>query len=354
MTSVLYVVSLNPREGKTALSAALASRWQAAGKEIEYLKPVAVSSSPDEAAPQDEEFQFARQVLGLPEVEQPHITITSETADDPSIADAQKKVRSLCEEASKGRELVLLEGPDGVRDEGSAKWVSTKIAEAVGAKVILVTWYSRDINVEDLVSVTNLFGDSVVGSVVNGISELNQRVVSTEFVPALKEAGLKVIGAIPEMREMVSITVQGLVEKLNGRYALQFNGGDDLIGNIMVGANVVDAPGYPAGPIYYGTKDDKVVIAKGDRPDFHWSALDTDTRCVILTGNQEPIPYVIEKAKETKIPLVVVETDTLATLDALERVLATPRLDQAKKLEKLQSLVQENLDLNLLDRELKI
>ena len=250
--------------------------------------------------------------------------------------------------------MVLLEGPSGLSKEGPAKWISTKIAESVRAKVILVTWYSRGTNVEDLVSATRLFGDYVVGVVVNGVSELSQRVVSTEFVPALKEAGLKVIGAIPEMRDLVSITVQDLVKKLNGRYALEFNGDDGLIENIMVGANVVDAPGYPAGPIYYGTKNNKVVIAKGDRPDFQWSALDTDTKCVILTGDHEPIPYVMEKAKETKIPLVVVETDTLATLDVLEGVLSTPRLDQVKKLDKFQALVEENLDLDLLDRELKV
>ena len=46
--------------------------------------------------------------------------------------------------------------------------------------------------------------------------------------------------------------------------------------------------------------------------------------CLILTCDQEPIPYVKEKAKEMNIPLVLVENDTLDTLAALEKILENP------------------------------
>ena len=121
----------------------------------------------------------------------------------------------------------------------------------------------------------------------------------------------------------------------------------------MIGANLLDAEGFPAGPEYFGRKDKKAVIAKGDRPDFQWAAMDTPTRCLILTGNFDPIPYVVEKARELQIPLAVVERDTLDTLDAIEEILASPGLDATAKLDEFSSLVGGVLDTDPLDQLLE-
>ena len=356
MVSVLYVASINPRDGKTVLSAGLARRWQQAGLRVDYLKPITVSASPDRSSRPDDEFIFARLALGLQEPSQidAPMTVSADTLDDTSLAEVQSTVESLCHKASEEADVLLVEAPGGLGSDSPGKLVSPTISAAAQARVLLVVRYTRSLDKEEVISAAMLFGEALLGVVVNSVSQLSWRLASTSFAPSLTDAGLRVLGLIPETRTMLSISVQDLVERLNGRYVTKANGSDDLIENVMVGANLMDAPGYPAGLEYFGRKKNKAVIAKGDRPDFQWAAMDTPTSCIILTGNYEPIPYVIEKAKETGIPLVVVEKDTLDTLHALEEILAVPRFDQVKKLERFQSLVEENLDLPALDAALGI
>ena len=356
MASVIYVVSLDPRAGKTVLSAALAGRWQKANKRVEYLKPVGIRSSSDESTPSDQEFLFSRKALELEDLSQPDppITLTTETLDDPSMAEAQSQVETICREASEGTDVLLIEASGGLREDSPSRALSTSIAKAVKAKVLLVVRYSRDLAAENVVSTARLFGKGLLGVVINAVPQLSWRVASNSFAPSLRDAKLTVLGLIPESRAMLAISVQDLVEKLNGRYVLKTNGSDELIENVLVGANVLDAPGHPAGPEYFGIRENKAVITRGDRPDIQWAALDSHTSCIILTCNQEPIPYVVEKAKEKKIPLVVVERDTLDTLDTLENVLATSRFDNMQKLNRFQALVEENVDLAALDSTLKV
>ena len=47
------------------------------------------------------------------------------------------------------------------------------------------------------------------------------------------------------------------------------------------------------------------------------AALATPTRCLVLTGGHHPIQYVEYEAQEEDVPLVVVESDTLATARSL-------------------------------------
>ena len=145
-----------------------------------------------------------------------------------------------------------------------------------------------------------------------------------------------------------------LVNRLEARYALELQGGDALVEHVMVGANVLDAEDFPAGPDYYGQRSNKAVIGRGDRPDFHWSAIDTPTRCVILTGNFEPIPYLLAKAEERQVPVAVVDKDTLDVMDALEDIFDGPALDSHAKLAAFTSLVESSVDTSALDAALDV
>ena len=61
---------------------------------------------------------------------------------------------------------------------------------------------------------------------------------------------------MPESRVLFGITVDDLVDpkgELEGRYALEAEGRDLLVEHVMkVGANLLDAEDFPAGPEYFG------------------------------------------------------------------------------------------------------
>ena len=354
MSKALYIASLNAGDGKTALSAALARRWQHAGRRVEYLKPVSLEGGDsDQTVAPDQDFLFARKALGLRDLTQEPIVVSSKSPDDPLLADLHQKVKSSYHDAFQDSDVVLIEAAGGLETLSLEREISRAVSQGLEAKVLLVVGYTRDLEVERVVSVVEMFGEALLGVVINRVTQLGMRQAADSLVPSLAEAGVRVLGLVPETRVMFGITVGDLVERLDGRYALETSGHDDLVECIMVGANLLDAEGFPAGPEYFGRMENKVVIAKGDRPDFQWAAMDTPTRCLILTGNHDPIPYVIEKAREKQIPLAVVERDTLDVLDALEEIMSSPRLDQPAKLEKFQALVEETLDLAPLDAMLE-
>ena len=71
------------------------------------------------------------------------------------------------------------------------------------------------------------------------------------------------------------------------------------------------------GALYFSTKDNKAVITRGDRPDLQMSALSTETACLIMTKGIKPIEYVEYAAQEEGVSIVVVDKDTISTLESL-------------------------------------
>ena len=65
MSKVLYITSLNAGDGKTALSAALARRWQQAGKRVEYLKPVSLAGASERSFSPAPSFPFVLTAPGF-------------------------------------------------------------------------------------------------------------------------------------------------------------------------------------------------------------------------------------------------------------------------------------------------
>ena len=241
-------------------------------------------------------------------------------------------------QATGDADIVLVEGVNG--DSGGAS--------------VLIVGFSRDLDAESIKSATEALGDGLVGVIVNRVPTLGARVAEETLKPALESAGLRVLGIVPESRVLFGITVDDLVERLEGRYALEAEGRDLLVEHVMVGANLLDAEDFPAGPEYFGQRDKKAVIAKGDRPDFQWAAMNTPTHCLILTGDFEPIPYVLERAKELQVTIAVVEKDTLDTLDAIEEILSGPGLDSEAKVREFSALVESSIDTAALDEALGV
>lgn len=116
-----------------------------------------------------------------------------------------------------------------------------------------------------------------------------------------------------EDRGALAKSIGELAEILQGEILNCHEQSGELVQNLMVGAMCVD----PA-PQYFSLKSDKAVITRGDRADIQLGALETPTKCLILTGGVKPIPNVLLVAEERNVPVIVVEKNTVETLSALE------------------------------------
>jgi hypothetical protein len=97
----------------------------------------------------------------------------------------------------------------------------------------------------------------------------------------------------------------------------------------------------------------KAVITGGDRTDIQLAAMETSTTCLILTGNLHPSNLILKQAEDMCVPVLLVPSNTMETVEALDRIFGRTRLGQKDKLDKFMGFVKKNIDLKRLDKTLK-
>ena len=155
----------------------------------------------------------------------------------------------------------------------------------------------------------------------------------------MESRGLASLGVIPEDRSLLGVTVGQVASHLKGRYVVGEVLADSLVQHFLVGGFGMDS-----GLEYFGLRDNKAVIVRGDRPDVQMAALQTPTTCMVLTKGIEPIEYVLNEAELEEVPVVVVESNTLDTMAALSAVQDLARFDHPAKLARYVELLEEHVD----------
>ena len=104
----------------------------------------------------------------------------------------------------------------------------------------------------------------------------------------------------------------------------------NLVENMMVGAMSAEAA-----LMHFRRKPNKAVITGGDRADIQLAALETSTRCLILTGNLYPSPTVLNRADELGVPVLLADMDTLAAIEVVESYMGRSRVQLPQKIDPL-------------------
>lgn len=309
--SVVYVISEADGMGKSAFVASLASFMKDHGHMVSVSKPV-VSS------PEDQDSLIFADLLNLEVGMSPVATLI----------DAVGEVDRLTTEG----EVVVIEGSSTLT---LAEHMS--FAEETDAKVIVVA--SQMLGPETI-KFTTSFGHNLYGLVVNNETRYGHTGVKNSLIPALDSAGIELLGTLPEIRTLLSLTVQQIVDGLGGRLIEDQVDASRLVENYMVGGFGMD-PGQYA----FSTRTNKAVIVRGDRPDVQMSALSTSLACFILTRGVEPIEYVQYEASEECVPIIVVDMDTLEVMNEMGALQRNARFDHPEKLLQYREIMKENIDL---------
>lgn len=331
--SILYVTSRWAGSGKTALCTALAHELALRGKRVVAMKPL---SGADEST--DEADNATYDSL----LSQAAMTESFRLSGRGLTADVQERVTGLCSSVAEAHDLVLVEGTSELTESGSARLI-----EALDARVLAVEAYHPGLDASALSDLGRRYGDRLVGVVVNGLTRYQTTRANAELLAATDSEGPPLFGMVPEDRKLLGVSVARLVEHLDGRYV----GSEELDGT-LVEHFLVGGMGLDSGEVYFGTRDSKAVIVRGDRPDVQMSALTTPTLCLVLTDGIEPIEYVRNEAELEEVPIAVVASDTMTTMSALNDLSTRARFDHPAKLQRFAELVDEHLDTDALYRDL--
>ena len=117
----------------------------------------------------------------------------------------------------------------------------------------------------------------------------------------------------------------------------------ELVEHMLVGAMSAEAA-----LTHFRRQAHKAVITGGDRVDIQLAALDTSTRCLILTGNLYPSPVVLNRADELGVPVLLADMDTLSAVEIVESYVGHGRVQQTQKIDRFGALLTEHLDFKAL------
>jgi len=164
---------------------------------------------------------------------------------------------------------------------------------------------------------------------------------------SFQKAGIKVLGILPEVRSLLGVSVGELVKILEGEFLTFPENNDEIVENILVGAMALDS-----GISYFNRKQNKAVVIRGERADMQLAALETSTKCLILTNNLKPLPPVISQAEEKRVPIIIVKQDTSAATAGIEEALTKASFRSPRKLDTFGNVLDCYFDFKALYSEL--
>jgi hypothetical protein len=311
--AVLQIISDSPRAGKTCLAGGLLALLAEAGQRAGYYKPF--SQTPED----DPDVSFVSRPasggLGAPDAPRrvgaplplPSVADVGPPLDERLSSHIRNEAARIQEQAG----LVVMESPDLAAFPG-APALLTEVSASLDSVVVLLFRYASGLTAAKVIAAAAPFGHRLAGVIINGVTTYRVREIKEGLAAELREAGVPVLGALPEDRGMLAVTVLQIADYLGGRWVQAPVNTGSLIERFLIGGNIMDS-----GPTYFGRYANQAVITRSARPDIQLTSLMSGTKCLVLTEGGEPTEYIKAEAQERGVPMLLVERNTLDTAEAL-------------------------------------
>ncbi len=342
----LYIGSLGKNSGKQVITLGLGLCLRERGLRLAYIKPVGREPVYQDGRVIDADALVFHRALGLSEpVEKiSPVVYTFETIRKALKGRLRNRAQKVLREIeSLKADVVLIAGTTDIF-EGSLVGINgLRIAQLPGTKTILVQRYHPEETIDEILAGREVLGGALSGVVLNRVGREFINEVKKDVVPYLERRKIRVFGVVPEEKRLSAVTVQALAEALGARVVCGKEHLSALVENFSIGAmDVTNALKY------FRRTPNKAVITGAHRADIQMAALETSTRCIILTGGLLPNDVIIAKAIEKAVPILSVKEDTFTTVDRIEGLLGKAKVRDPERLPLIASLVKKHIDIDRL------
>jgi hypothetical protein len=307
--AVLIIASLDRGEGRTTATAAIGALLAEGSRTVRLLR--LQEDGAEAAAIADDAETLAR----VPGCDSMRLPVTQQ--------DALVQVREA--EASNG--VALIEAPAGSPAD---------LAASLSANVLLVTNTVDDLRLSDLSAVAGHLGDRLIG-----VLALRQDARATESArSAITSRGLPCLGIVTEDRLLAGPSVREISGALRASPLYENSVEDEALEYVMIGPITAD-PGQP----YFYRHGRKAVVNRFDKMDLHLAALATEPECLVLTGGQQPSPYLMDRVAGSGLEMTVLlaPDGTVRTAELLNDLYGETRFRGQRKLERAIELFRTNV-----------
>ncbi|PKB73237.1 MAG: hypothetical protein BZY75_02940 [SAR202 cluster bacterium Io17-Chloro-G7] len=333
--AILQIAADRPGSGKSSLSGALLLHLTCANRRAAYYKPLS------KLAENDLDVAFFSQSLKANAAFTPPPAASPMPRSNSSLdANLSTRVEAEVTRLKSLAESVLLEGPDLADTEGVVSPLPLELSSATGSWIVAVFSYSKELTSDAIAESCQPLGERLAGVLINSVTAYRGHHAKNVLGAELINRGIPFLGAVPEDRTMLGVSVQQILDYLKGRWVQEPEHVDARVERFLIGGNILDD-----GPSYFGRLANQAVITRGARPDIQMASLTSHPLCIVLTGGQEPAEYVKAEASQRGVPLILVDTNTIDTADSLSGLLDLATSRSVQKIQRFLHLLEENADL---------
>jgi len=342
----LFVDSLAEYSGRNTICLCAGIKLREAGCSVGFFKPLGVFPQHVEGILTDEDMVFFKEALELPDAPEDlcPVVLTQELLNEilagGAVGQYADRIRASFKKVSQNKEITIIVGIGYPRSGMLIEFPETDFLAEINGKILLTDrfgWTNR--TVDRLLANKRLLGDSLIGVVFNRVYPKKRDFVANTVKPYLESKGIDVFGIIPEDPMLGALTVGEILKMLNGELLCGEDKLDETVERYTIGAMTAEAALR-----HFIKIRDKAVITGGDRADIMLAALDTPTKCLMLTGNLYPNDVILSRAQQAGVSVMVVPGDTLETVEKFEAMMGRLSIREKAKLEHAIKIMNKHID----------
>ena len=350
----VFLISNRPYTGRNILALALGMNLKEKGYKVGYVKVLGKVPIKHEDVIVDEEALFIHKMLGCDEPVEwcSPVVLTYELEykmfEEESL-DLSSKVLEVVNNLEKHKDVVLMVGGDDIFEGHALGIDSLSLVKRLDASCVVVQNWEGETSTDDILGIRELLKDNFVGAVINKVNPEEYLHVKEKVVPYLQSKGIEVFGVFKRDKLLEAVTIRRLAEVVGGGVVCCEHKLDDYVENISVGA--MD----PDNALKYFLKvPNKVVITGVHRTDIQLMALETSTKCLILTGGLHPSELVVNLAKTKCVPIIVTLLDTFSVAEKIQSLMGKTIVKEEFKVERAKQVIGEKFNIEKFLRAIKL
>jgi len=351
----LFIGSTLDFSGKRLVALGVAQHFVNKGLKVGYFKPIGVTPVTHEGVLTEEDAVFFKKELSLKDdlADICPVVLTSEMMCEiyeGAQIDVYTKILNAYKKIARDKDIVIIGGTGSIYSCSFISASQVDLIKLLDAKAIIIDRYdySEKTMVDALTWTKSILGDALLGVVMNMIPKTKEKLFRSHIVPFLQKKNIETVGFMHEDPILHSLSVKEIVASLDGKVVCCEDQLDNLVERVCVGAMTVTSALK-----YFKNIHNKAVITGGDRGELQLAALETSTRCLILTGDLQPHNNIVMTAMAKKVPIIVVPYDTLTTADKFTTVLGHVSLKGQDKIDRALSIVNECVQFDAIDAFVK-
>ena len=351
----IFIAATRQNDGKTTISLGLINAFKKRFKNVGFIKPVGQRYVIENGCRVDEDSVLIEKVCGISSCLKDMSPIAIEKGftekyikiggHDKLVSDITDSFERIC----KRKKLVVIEGT-GHAGVGSVFDLSNaRVANLLGAKVILVTAGGIGKPIDEIELNMALFekeGVDVIGVIVNKVLPSKYKKIKRVVKMALKKKGIELFGLIPYTPQLSMPTIQHVLEEADIKLISKNKAGArNKIRKILVGAM------EPQEALSY-IEDGSLLITPGDREDIFMALLNKKSKKkvsiagIVLTGGIVPNKKIMSLMKKARIPVLLSKKHTYAAAAEIHDIAIKIRPDDKEKTKIATKLVEKYVDVN--------